>query len=351
MTPYGTIAVQRHVYQPSSGGATYIPLDRKAHIFGKATPGLTKMVNWKYANMSAGMVLTDLRLNHGLKVSKLFLQNNNHLLGDLVCHYEKDWEYALPDMPEEVATVLLSRDGTTTPIKGEGYRETMAGTISLLNASGERMHTIYTGVAPQSGKQSFDGVFSWEIEKCKTHFANCTWVGVADGAADNWTFLEPHTEVQTLDFFHATGYLGNYAKKRYRSKRQRREWLDAACSQLKNSPRGSAELLAEMKAAGEQMEVLENKKHPVTQAVTYFTNHHQKMNYSASLKRNLPIGSGVVEAACKVLVKQRLSISGCRWERDTVDDILAVRGLVLTPGRYEQLWQHIDRMETVNTSN
>ena len=88
----------------------------------------------------------------------------------------------------------------------------------------------------------------------------------------------------------------------------------------------------------------------MTQAVTYFTNHSAKMNYATSLEKKLPIGSGVVEAACKVLVKQRLSISGCRWERNTVDDILAIRGLVLTQGRYEQLWQKITAPGFVVTS-
>jgi hypothetical protein len=350
MTPYGVVEVPRHVYQSSSGGVVQVPLDRNAHVFGKATPGLTKMINWKYATMSAGMVRQDMKINHGVKVSKFFIQNNNHLLGDLICEHEADWEYELPLMKEEVTTILLSRDGTTTPIKGEGYRETMAGTISFLDAKGQRMHTIYTGVAPESGKQSFDYVFSKEIEKVKTNFSNCTWVGVADGASDNWTFLEPYTDVQTLDFFHATGYLGNYAKKRYRGKHQRRNWVDEACHQLKHETGASQVLLAEMKEECEVLGVLEDKKNPMVQAVTYFTNHSAKMEYPISQQKNLPIGSGVVEAACKVLVKQRLSISGCRWERNTVDDILAVRGLVLTPGRYEQLWQKITHMDLGGTS-
>jgi len=185
MTPYGVTAVARHVYQTSAGGELVVPLDRDAHVFGKATPALTKMVNWKYSTMSAGMVRTDMIDNHGVKLSKRFIQDNNHALGDLICEHETEWTYDLPQLENEVSTILLSRDGTTTPIKGEGYRETMTGTISFLDNQGQRMHTIYTGVAPESGKQSFDYVFGKEIEKVKSRFANCTWVGVADGATDN----------------------------------------------------------------------------------------------------------------------------------------------------------------------
>lgn len=105
-----------------------------------------------------------------------------------------------------------------------------------------------------------------------------------------------------------------------------------------------------MKQQSQERNTLEDKTNPMTQAVTYFNNHSGKMDYAASQKKNLPIGSGVVEAACKVLVKQRLSISGCRWERNTVDDILAVRGLVLPPGRYEQLWRKITSPGFIITS-
>ena len=36
-----------------------------------------------------------------------------------------------------------------------GYKQAMAGTISLLNRDGDRLHTIYVGSAPESGKKTF----------------------------------------------------------------------------------------------------------------------------------------------------------------------------------------------------
>jgi hypothetical protein len=41
--------------------------------------------------------------------------------------------------------------------------------------------------------------------------------------------------------------------------------------------------------------------------------HRHRMHYAALRARNFPIGSGVVEAACKTLVSQRLKRSGMRW--------------------------------------
>lgn len=50
------------------------------------------------------------------------------------------------------------------------------------------------------------------------------------------------------------------------------------------------------------------------------------MDYADDQVRALPIGSGVVEAACKTLVTQRWKRSGMRW-RDGQQAILTIRSL------------------------
>ena len=60
------------------------------------------------------------------------------------------------------------------------------------------------------------------------------------------------------------------------------------------------------------------------------------MNYAALVKRGLPIGSGVVEAACKTLVAQRLKLSGMRWGRGA-QAILTTRGWDQSE-RFDEAW-------------
>ena len=67
------------------------------------------------------------------------------------------------------------------------------------------------------------------------------------------------------------------------------------------------------------------------------------MQYAKYIKKGYPIGSGVTEAACKVVVKQRLNLSGMKWNIDTAQQMLVLRGLVCTTGRWEQFWKHFDR--------
>ena len=85
------------------------------------------------------------------------------------------------------------------------------------------------------------------------------------------------------------------------------------------------------------------KDHPVMRSVTYFCNQNSRMDYAKYQANNFPIGSGVVEAACKTLIKQRFSRSGSRWIRQTVDHLLLARSLILTQGRWKQFWDKVDR--------
>ena len=53
-----------------------------------------------------------------------------------------------------------------------------------------------------------------EIARAKQHYPEARWLGIADGAASNWAFLEQHTERQLIDFFHAMEYIAKLAQAR-----------------------------------------------------------------------------------------------------------------------------------------
>ena len=51
------------------------------------------------------------------------------------------------------------------------------------------------------------------------------------------------------------------------------------------------------------------------------------MRYAQAQAQNLPIGSGVVEAACKTLATERMKRSGMRWRQAGGQAILTFRAL------------------------
>ena len=81
----------------------------------------------------------------------------------------------------------------------------------------------------------------------------------------------------------------------------------------------------------------------LTKARTYFKNHCHQMIYSEALKKNLPIGSGVTEAACKSLIKERMCKSGIRWKEQGASMMLSLRALVCSTGHWDSFWSKMNR--------
>ena len=342
-TPYGEASVKRHVYQTSGGGKTYCPLDREARIVSSSTPRFAKMVSHKVANNPITVVQRDLDENHGRKVSREFVHQLSEAVGAIAQLKEESWEYETPKLERPIASVAVGIDGTCMFLSNDGWREAMAGTISLYDEDGERQHTIYIGGAPEYGKATFYRRMEHEIAHVKALYPQATRVGLADGAQCNWAFLAEHTSLQILDFWHVTQYLEMFAKAVYPDDEgQRRQWMDVHRHELRNNSGAAKTILATMEQAAEGSFPAAAKAQ-IDSAVTYFRNHWQQMNYGYYQCKGLPIGSGVTEAACKTLVKHRLCASGMRWKQHGAGIVLSLRALVLTASRWEQFWNKIDR--------
>ena len=113
-------------------------------------------------------------------------------------------------------------------------------------------------------------------------------------------------------------------------------WLDDACHRLKHDKAAVRELIKEL--IGFKIIAKKSALTVIQTAITYFTNQKQRMKYHKYVDVKFPIGSGIIEAACKTITKQRLSNSGMRWTILSVDDVLACRTLTHTPGRWKQTW-------------
>ena len=77
--------------------------------------------------------------------------------------------------------------------------------------------------------------------------------------------------------------------------------------------------------------------------ITYFRVHKHQVRYSHYRAAHLPVGSGITEAACKTLVKQRLCRSGMRWRERGASIALSLSALMLSQGRWQQFWNIIDQ--------
>ena len=78
------------------------------------------------------------------------------------------------------------------------------------------------------------------------------------------------------------------------------------------------------------------------QCLNYFAQRCEYMKYDEYLAAGYPIGSGVVEGACRHLVKDRMEQTGMRWRIAGAQAILSLRAIYLNDD-----WStfHADRIQ------
>jgi len=344
-TPYGVAVVHRHVYQGPEGGKTFCPLDQRARIIVSSTPKLAKTITHKYAEFGSSRVICDLENNHGRTMARSFVQNVADSVAAVALAKEETWQYEVPTLEEPVATITIGLDGACILMCDDGWREAMVGTLGLYNRDGERLHTTYLAASPEYGKETFLKRLEEEIVRIKVVYPEAEYVGLADGAKGNWQFLERHTTRQLVDFWHASEYLGKAAAVLFRGQSNTQDsWMEDRCHRLKHEAGAAGLILKELRSLA-RTRPWAKKAEEVTRAITYFQNQNKngRMNYADHVAASIPIGSGVTEAACKLIIKQRLCGSGMKWKEGGAAAVLSLRCLSHTTNRWDQFWKKIDR--------
>jgi len=68
------------------------------------------------------------------------------------------------------------------------------------------------------------------------------------------------------------------------------------------------------------------------------------LDYATALAKGWPVATGVIEGACRHLVKDRMDITGARWGLDGAEAILKLRALT-TNGDFDDYWAYHLRKE------
>ena len=344
-TPWGEVLIERHLYQHSGGGVTLCPLEGRARIFGgTATPHLARSLAHKYANSNARAVVRDLEENHARHLAPSYVAAVAEAVADAAGRpvVERD-AHTAQSPPAEVASVVLGLDGTCALFCDEGFKQCMVGTIALYDGEGERLETIYLGQAPQLGKAEFLERLDGEWQRVCQRYPEARRVGLSDGARDYEPWLAARTNWQILDFYHASGYLAGAAAGVRRKSVERAQWLEEACHTLKHESGAAARLAGELAAQVEAGSRTRGADGALEAASGYFGHNIGRMDYAVFRAMRFPIGSGVTEAACKTLVKQRLCGSGMQWSRSGAQTVLTLRAILLSTSRWTSLWTYLDK--------
>ena len=368
---FGAVTISRWAYQTSSGGTCLYPLDEKMDLAGSATPKFAKSLAFKMAHTPAATVCDDLEENHGRRISVHFVQAVTDLIGDIALEVQPAPDTETLPKPEDVAIIAVGVDGAMVqitvppPWSGEQtpppvpaadrrkgrrleWRNAMVGTIALYNKEGARLGTIYTGAAPPEysgdGKEDFWFLMDRELATVKALYPKARYDGISDGARDFVPWLTENTDQLTLDFYHGTGYLstvsGDMVKAGKGHAARQSQWLSKACTQLKHEDGAAAALLKAMEQRRRDPALSGTARERLDKSSTYFRNNLSRMDYAERLRGNHPIASGVTEAACGLIIKDRMCNRGMRWSRRTAQHIITLRSLINTTGNsWKNFWK------------
>lgn len=356
----GPVRVERSLYRPPGGGASVCPLDLNAGIIeGYWTPMAAKQASWAVAHLTPKESEELFEMLGNMTPSKSTL---DRLPKALNSHWEAhriSFEATLRDeetVPDDAVSIGVSLDGVMVPMKDgnrqgkreqakaqgktpsgpSGYQEVGCGTLSYYDRDGERLATRRMARMPESHKVTLKSQLTAEVMSALIERPDLKVIKLADGAPDNWTYLSetlPFGE-ECLDFYHASTHLSDAVAAAYGdgtpAYHKRFETLRTV---LRDDPQGPTKIIQALC----RLRTRYPRRQVIHQAVNYFREHRHRMPYARLRAQKLPIGSGVIEAACKTLATQRLKRSGMRWRQAGGQAILTFRALCQSD-RFERAW-------------
>ena len=359
----GPVRVERTLYKDRTdeAGNAICPMDLQLGVVeGRWTPLAAQQATWVVAQMTP-LLAEELFARIGnMMPSKSTL---DRLPKSLSARWEEErvhFEKALRQgdlVPQDTTTLAVSLDGVLAPMKDgdaqekrqktadegrltrgpAGYREVGCGTLSFCDAKGDMIAAVRTARMPETKKATLKRTLFADVTAVLLARPELRLVKLADGAADNWTFLaeEMPEGIEIVDFFHAAEHLNGAIASLHGdgTVETRRRFADLRFV-LREDPDGVEKVIRALDYL--------RKKHPKSKRVAtelaYFRKHRHRMRYQQFASEGLPIGSGVVEAACKTLVSQRMKLSGMRWGQEGGQAILTVRGWTQSGDRFDRAW-------------
>ncbi len=249
--------------------------------------------------------------------------------------------------PESTAQDMgVAMDAAKIYIREEGWKDLKAGCVFEIalrperdQESGEtveRAHAVENSYVGYLGGPAKFGSLMWTeaIRRGLPQARDSVVLG--DGAPWIWNLAGEHfgSSWQGIDWFHADEHLYQAAQLVWgEGSAQTMRWVKGMEQVLYQ---GNAWYVAEtLKGIG--------KEHPnVADALQteagYFEGNKRRMQYLELRENGFPIGSGMVESACKQF-RARFTGAGMRWSRAGAERLIPTRAAVMSH-RFDQVWSN-----------
>lgn len=151
---------------------------------------------------------------------------------------------------------------------------------------------------------------------------------------------EANLLIDILDIIHVSGYVWRAAKVFHTHKEHQEAFaherlLRILHGEVSGVVKGLRRMTTEHELQGSQLK-------EITTVCNYFENNSHRMRYDEYLKAGYPIATGVIEGACRHIIKDRMEQGGMRWRLIGAEAMLNVRAVSASSeweefGRWRQL--------------
>jgi hypothetical protein len=169
------------------------------------------------------------------------------------------------------------------------------------------------------------------------------WIALADGNKDQIAQIKAQAAARGItvtvicDLIHVTEYLWDATWCFHpRASRDAGGWVrDRTAQILDGGPAGAAAVAAALRDAAAGLG--KTRRTTAEKTAGYLQAKAPYLDYPAALAAGWPIATGVIEGACRHLVKDRMDITGARWGVATAEAILKLRA-IWANGDWDDYW-------------
>lgn len=346
---FGPVRLWRVLYQALEvGTAGIFPLEQALGIVGHlATPALADQVGRLSADLTQQQTLAVLRERYGVCWSVGSLRKVVAVLAEALAPLRpgKQVERLLGLLQKAHASrgkyrpaLVAGRDGVMVPTR-PFWEEAATATVSVHDRRGKRLGSVYLGRMPELGQATLTQqlqdllmavLVAWRGPLPRLHY-------VTDAGSHPLNFFRqvlrkmrhPRTGERlhwtwSVDYYHAAQRLTRLAEAIFRPGTQASAWAGKMRKVLRDKPGGVGRVLHSAGALRARLG-LQGTRKDFDQAAKYLRRFTKHMTYHNYRRIGLPIGSGVTEAACKMIFTCRFKQSGMRWHSATGQHVLDLR--------------------------
>lgn len=106
----------------------------------------------------------------------------------------------------------------------------------------------------------------------------------------------------------------------------------------------ASHVAAGMRRSATRRHLPKRERAPVDRCANYLLRYKHYLAYDQYLAAGLPIASGVIEGACRHLVKDRLGLTGARWRLAGAEAVLRLRALRAS-NDFDEYWRFHEARE------